>query len=105
MAAFNIPTMDWGSCLSNGDIATIACVPIVLQNIINFLLMFAGIIAVFLIVYSGIKFVTSSGDPQKVESARKTLTYAIIGFVFILFSFVTINFIAQFTGVTQLIKK
>ena len=102
---FSIPTVDWGSCLSNGDIATLACIPVVLQNIINFLLMFAGVIALFLIVYSGIKFVTSSGDPQRVESARKTLTYAIIGFVFILLSFFVINFIAQFTGVTQLIKK
>lgn len=67
--------------------------------------MFAGIIAVFLIIFSGIKFVTSSGDPQKVEAARKTFIYAIIGFVFILLSFVVINFIGQFTGVTSLIKK
>ncbi len=93
---------DWSSCLSNGDVATLACVPIVLQNIINFLILFAGIVCVFLIVYAGIKLVTSEGDPEKISSARRTLFYAIGGFLLVLASFVILNTLGQFTGVNRL---
>ncbi|OIP57184.1 MAG: hypothetical protein COX79_04120 [Candidatus Levybacteria bacterium CG_4_10_14_0_2_um_filter_36_16] len=95
-------TQDWTSCLESGDVATLRCIPIVLQNIINFLVIFAGVIAVFFIVFSGIRFVTSGGDPEKIASARKILTYAIIGFIIVVFSFVILNLIAKTTGVTQL---
>ncbi len=101
----NIPTSDWKSCVENGDVATLKCIPIVLQNVVNFLVMFSAVVAVFFIVWSGIKFVTSQGDQQKIESARKTMTWAIAGLVFILASFFIINFIAQFTGVQSIAPK
>lgn len=97
---------DWKSCLQPGtDVATLACIPVVLQNVINFLIIFAGIICVFFIVWAGYKFVMSEGDPEKVASARKTLTYAIAGFIFVLGSFLILNLIANFTGVTRLSPK
>jgi len=100
-----IPTSDWGNdCVKDG-IATLACIPFVLQNIINFLILFAGIVCVFLIVLAGFKFVTSEGDPEKVSSARKTLLYAIGGFLFVLASFFILNVIANFTGVDRLAPK
>ncbi|HVT01220.1 MAG TPA: hypothetical protein VHE53_03230 [Patescibacteria group bacterium] len=99
-----IPTADWGSCVKDG-VATLACIPIVLQNIINFLILFAGVICVFLIIYAGYKFVMSEGDPEKVGSARKTLTYAIAGLVFIILSFVIMAFVGKFLGVDQIVPK
>ena len=81
------------------DVATLDCVPAVVQNIITALFLFAGIVAVILIIYSGIKFVLSGGDPKQVEGARKTMTYAIIGFVLILLSFAILNLISTVTGV------
>ena len=94
-------TSNWGDCVREG-VATLACVPIVLQNIINFLILFAGVICVFLIIVAGYKFVTSEGDPEKTSSARKTLTYAIGGFLLVIASFVILNFVADFTGVDQI---
>ena len=99
--------MDWADCLAKdesgkriaGDVATLDCVPAVVQNIITALFLFAGIVAVILIIYSGIKFVLSGGDPKQVEAARKVMTYAIIGFVVILLSFAILNLIAYITGV------
>lgn len=93
--------MEWGSCLQNG-IATLACIPIVIKNVIQWALIFAGIIALFLIIYAGFQFVTSKGDPQQVDSAKKTLTYAIIGLLLILFSFAILNLISTVTGVSQI---
>lgn len=95
---------DWGSCVKDG-VATLACIPIVLQNIINSLIVIAGIVAVFFIVFAGYKFAMSEGDTEKITSARKTLIYAIVGLVFIFLSFVIINVIAKFTGVEQLAPK
>lgn len=93
--------MEWGSCLQ-GDVATLACIPIVIKNLIQWALIFAGVIAVFLIIYAGFKFVTSKGDPQEVDNAKKTLTYAIVGLLLILLSFAILNLIATVTGVSQI---
>lgn len=99
-------TKDWGSCVqpipdqaSGTGVATLSCVWVVLQNVINAALFLSAVVAVFLIIYSGFQYVTSSGDKEKVDNARKRLTYAIIGLVFIILSYLIIVFISQFTGV------
>lgn len=53
----------------------------VLTIAINLLSLLVGVISVFVIIVSGVKFVTSSGDPSSVTSARNTLLYAIIALV------------------------
>lgn len=83
-----------------GKVFTLNCLPIVLQDIILWTLIFAGIVAVVLIIISGIKFITSGGEAKQAEGARKTLTWAIIGLVLILLSFAIIKFIAVATGVS-----
>jgi hypothetical protein len=97
-----IPTTAWGNCVSPEGVATLRCIPVVLGNIINFLVLFAGIVCVFLIIYSGYKFITSEGDPERISMARKTLFYALGGFLFVLLSFFFLNIVAQFTGVQQI---
>lgn len=97
-------TQDWSSCFQ-GDVTTgegvarLSCIWIVLGNVINASLVLAGVIAVFLIVYSGVQYITSGGDKEKVDHARKRLTYAIIGLIFIFMSFFFLSLISQFTGV------
>lgn len=91
----------WDGCTSAG-VATLRCLPIAINNIATFLILFSAVVAGFLIVYSGIKFVNSHGDPQLVESARKTLTYAIIGLIFIILCFFILQFLGEITGVDQI---
>lgn len=107
----NLFTQEWGSCLfvppgsqigPDGhpiQIATLSCIWVVISNVVNAALALSAVVAVFLIVYAGFQYVTSGGDKEKVDSARKRLTYAIIGLVFIFLSFLVIKFISQFTGV------
>ncbi len=99
-------TKNWDRCLfktsedaSGVGVATLPCIWIALQNVINAALALSGVVAVFLIIYSGYQYVTSSGDKEKVDNARKRLTYAIIGLVIIMMSFVMVNLLSQFTGV------
>jgi hypothetical protein len=91
--------MDWGGCVVN-DVATLQCVPIIFNNLIFWATGLAAIVAVFFIMFSGVKFLTSGGDPKQVEGARKTMTYAIAGLVLILISFAIIKLISIFTGVS-----
>lgn len=90
--------MDWNQiapgCVQE-DVATLSCLPALFQNIVSAALLFAGVVALFLIIISGIKFITSGGDPKQVEGARHTMTYAIIGLIIILLSFFIINVIAK----------
>ena len=81
------------------NVATLDCIPIVFENIINAALAFAGVVALIMIIFSGIRYVTSGGDPKAVEGARNTLTWAIIGLVVIVLAYLIINFISVFTGV------
>lgn len=50
------------------------------------LLGFTGSIAVILIIFSGYNMMISQGNAEKVKGARETLTAAITGLLFILFS-------------------
>lgn len=93
----------WDTCkkvVDGNEILTFNCLPILIANIIYWLLVFAGSVALFFIIFSGIKFLTSQGDPKQVEGARKTLTWAIAGLALILLSFAIVNIIAGVTGVS-----
>jgi len=94
----------WNQCLENGDVATLSCIPIVIKNVITAGLVFSGMVALVLIIYSGTRYITSRGDPTKVEGAKKTLTYAILGLFVIFLSFFIVNIISQLTGVDQIVK-
>lgn len=89
---------DWGACVKDG-VPSLQCLPVVFGNVITAALMFVGTVAVFLIVYAGIMFVTSGGDQKKVQSARQIITYALVGLVIVLSSFAIIYFISYTTGV------
>ena len=43
----------------------------------------AGIISAIFLVYGGISYMTSSGDPSKVEKAKRIILYALIGLVIV----------------------
>lgn len=53
----------------------------------------AGIIAVILIIASGLKFVTSGGNEQKVAGAKNTLMNAVIGVAIIALASAIISFV------------
>lgn len=89
----------WGGCVVN-NVATLQCIPIVFSNIIKAALLFVGSVAIILIIYSGIRFVTSGGDPKQAQAARQIMTYAIIGLILVLSSFAIIYLIAYLTGAT-----
>ncbi len=57
----------------------------------NFLIGFAGLVAVFMIVRGGFNLITSAGNTSAYAAAKKTVTYAIGGFVLTFLAFLLVN--------------
>lgn len=87
-----------GRVIGHDQIATLSCIPAVFQLVVRGALEFAGITALVMIIISGIRLINSGGNPEQVASARKTLTFALIGLVLILLSFTIVEVIAYTTG-------
>lgn len=51
----------------------------VLTSVVNILSIVVGVAAVFALVVGGITYLTSAGDPSKVNGAKNTILYALIG--------------------------
>lgn len=62
-------------------------------SVINAALGIAGVVAVAFIIYAGVTFTTSAGDPTKVGRARKMLLYSIVGLIIVLLAFAIVNFV------------
>jgi len=60
----------------------------------------ASAAAIILIIISGIKIVTSGGDPKQLAAAKATLTYAIIGLAVAMLAFVILAALQKFLGST-----
>lgn len=99
---------DWdqivSGCVTDG-VARLTCIPAVIQNVVGFALIASGIVAVIFIIWAGARYVTSGGDQKRVDAARKTLTWAIIGLIIILMSFFIVNFIGVLTGTQDCINQ
>ena len=73
--------------------------PHVIIGIINAVLGIIGLVAVIVIIYAGVQYMTSIGDVQKVKKAKDTLLYAAIGLIICVLSFAIVNFVvAKFLG-------
>jgi len=67
---------------------------LIIAAVIEILLRIATFMAVGFIIYGGIQFITSQGNPQQTGAARGTVSAAVIGLVICLIATVVIGFIA-----------
>lgn len=63
------------------------------KNIVNTMLFVLGALAVTMVIFGGVKYVLSAGDAKKVETAKNTILYAIIGVVVAALAGVIVNFV------------
>lgn len=65
-----------------------------IKNIVKTLVGIAGAVAVIFMVIGGYHYITSSGHPEKLEKAKKTLLYSGIGLVIVLAAYTIVDFVA-----------
>jgi uncharacterized membrane protein len=90
--------MNWSSC-SNGGVATISCIPLLITNIIYWALLLTGTVTVIIIILAGIRLVLAQGDAKQLDQGRRTIGFAILGLIIIFLSFSIVNIIGSITGV------
>jgi len=66
---------------------------VTIMNIVRVILGFVGIIAILIIIYAGYLWMTSAGNPEQIDKAKKTLRNAAIGLVIIFSAFSIVSFI------------
>ena len=65
----------------------------VITTIINTMLFIVGLLAVIMIIYAGIRFVTAHGDEKQVESARQTILYSVVGLIVAILAYALVNWV------------
>lgn len=58
---------------------------------VNFVLGFLGLIAVLIVIYAGILYLTAAGEEEKTGKAKKAITFAVIGLIIVIGSFAFVN--------------
>jgi len=93
-----------GVCVDgpDNDVATIQGLQCLVGNVLQVAMTIIGLAGFAMIIYGGFKFMVSGGSSKATETARQTLTYAIIGLVVALSSFFIINIISSFTGISAI---
>lgn len=66
-----------------------------ISDITNVVAIFAGIAAVVMIMVGGYKFITSTGDSSKVQDAKKTIMWSVVGLVVIVLARSIIIFVLE----------
>lgn len=62
-------------------------------NVINVLLGVIGALAVIVIIISGLHFVISQGNADRIKTAKNALTYAIVGLAVSIMAYAIVNFV------------
>lgn len=65
----------------------------IFPTIANVLIFLVGAIAVIMLILGGLQYVISNGDSKRVESAKNTILYAIIGIVIAILAFAAVSFV------------
>ncbi|HET7098624.1 MAG TPA: hypothetical protein VFI61_00080 [Patescibacteria group bacterium] len=71
----------------------------IFERVVSVAIGLAGIVLFFLLVSGGFKYITSGGDPKAVDGAKKTISFAILGLVLVLASYLILLLIKAITGV------
>ncbi len=94
------PTREWGNrCVQYGDVATIHGFECIFYNILQVIVILAGLAFFYMFISGGFKYLTSGGNEKSVASASSTITMAIFGLIGIIASWLILKFIQDFTGV------
>lgn len=60
-------------------------------------------VALFVVLlWAGIKFLTSGGDPKALQSAQQTVVWALLGILFLAIAWLVLQLVAAFTGIPGL---
>lgn len=78
---------DCNAASSGNDLGGLA------ETIINILSVLIGAVAVIVLMFGGFRYVTSAGNDASVQSAKKTIIYALVGLIVVALAQVIVKFV------------
>lgn len=79
----------------DGQLCTI---PFLVMRLINFILSGIGAVAVLMLVYAGIMYMTSAGNEKRTKDAKQTILYTILGLAVVFLALVIVQFTIRLIG-------
>jgi hypothetical protein len=74
-------------------IKSLDVIPTILGNLIEIFLVLGGIFAVLVIIWAGINYIVSQGDPGRTKDAKNTILYAVVGLILSAGSYMLVEFV------------
>jgi len=88
-----------------GGIATLRGLEAVFNNIVAVSTGLVGIVLFVMLIVGGVKYITSGGEREAAASARKTLTFALLGMVLFVAAYLIMRLIETITGAPVMVFK
>lgn len=76
-----------------------------LSNIVTLIYIIASVVFVFMILWGALQWISSGGDKEQLDNAKKRITQAIIGIILFAVAFAILRAFDTFTGFTFFIPK
>ncbi len=86
-APFGTDTCDVQTSGGTQSLASVA------KTAVNILSLVVGIAAVIMIIYGGLRYITSGGDSGSVGNAKNTIIYAIVGLIIVALAQLIVHFV------------
>lgn len=76
----------------------------IFSNVLEAAIALAGVALFVMLIVGGFKYITSGGDSKAAAGAQQTITWAILGLVFLAAAYLILRLIANFTGVQSILN-
>ena len=83
---------------TNGQTGVTSSLGSLANNIVTIFSYVVGAISIIMIIYGGLRYVTSGGDSNSVGGAKNTIIYAIIGLVIVALAQLIVHFVLNQTS-------
>jgi hypothetical protein len=92
-----------GKCLED-PIAATNTVEKYISNILGFLTIVAALFFMFRVIFAGYAFISSAGDPKKIEVAKEQLLQGFIGIVVVIAATIITGLVARILGLPNILN-
>lgn len=96
-----------GKCVGTGtatDVATLQGLECLVGNVLSVIISIIGIAAFVMFLVGSFSYLTAGSNSKGVEKGKNSISFAILGIVVALASFLMLRFVSQFTGVTSILQ-
>ena len=70
----------------------------VIDTVVRWLTTIIGIIAVLMLIYGGLGYITSAGNKDRAENAKKIITYSVLGLIVVVLARVIVSLVINTAG-------